>query len=435
MKHTKLNFIPALFLLFSFAHASAELNMNSFENEYVPNELIIKFKDSLETKSSLVSTLNSKIKKKFSASGAALYSIPNSSNFKDLALRIQSDPEIEYVELNHVHYLQETPRDSLYSKMYNLNNKGQTGGTHDADIDAPEAWEITTGSKKVLVGVIDTGVDYKHPDLKDNYWKNPGETGKDQNGRDKRRNGIDDDKNGYIDDHQGWDFYSNNNDPMDGHSHGTHCAGTIGASGNNRKGVTGINWNVSLVGLKVFSDSGKTNTAAIAEAIEYSTKIAVDVTNNSWGSNTYSKIIKAAIDQARRKKIAFIAAAGNNNENNNTKPFYPASYKFSNVISVAATDHNDRLASFSNFGSNSVDVGAPGVQIYSTFPKRKYEKISGTSMAAPHVTGLYALIKAKHPKLSYRAIKERILSSGDKVRSLRGKTRTGRRINALNALK
>ena len=247
------------------------------------------------------------------------------------------------------------------------------------DIAATEAWNITTGSKDVLVGVIDTGIDYSHPDLKGNMWSNPGETGLDADGNDRSTNGIDDDNNGYVDDHQGWDFYNSDNDPMDGHSHGTHCAGTIGAKGNNGIGVVGVNWDVSLVGLKVFSDGGSTTAAILAEAISYANTIGVDLTSNSWGGGGVSEAIRSSIQQADEAGILFVAAAGNASADNDASPQYPSSYDLDNIIAVASTDRNDRLSSFSSYGRVNVDVGAPGSDIYSTVPGGQY----GTKKAEP----------------------------------------------------
>ncbi|MGH1468186.1 MAG: S8 family serine peptidase, partial [Bdellovibrionales bacterium] len=270
--------------------------------------------------------------------------------------------------------------------------------------------------------------------LKDNYWANPGETGLDAEGNDKATNGLDDDENGYVDDHRGWDFINGDNDPMRGHGHGTHCAGSIGAVGNNGIGVVGVNWKVSLVGLKIFSDAGRTTTEAITEAIEYSTLIGVDVTNNSWGGGSPSDTIKAAISEANDAQILFVAAAGNSSANNDTGSFYPANYELENIISVAAVDSLDRLASFSNYGKAKVHVAAPGVDILSTKPGGGYQNMSGTSMAAPHITGLVAFIKSQFPNDSMDRIRRRVVFTGDAVDALSTKLISGKRANAVYSL-
>ncbi|MBF0442899.1 MAG: S8 family serine peptidase, partial [Oligoflexales bacterium] len=326
------------------------------------------------------------------------------------------------------------PDDPDFGKLYNMQNTGQTGGTPGADIKAVPAWELSRGSKNVLVGIIDTGILYTHPDLSANYWENPGETGLDASGNDKRTNGIDDDSNGYIDDYRGWDFINNDNDPIDDHGHGSHCAGVIGAKGNNGIGIAGINWDVSLVALKVFNASGSTTTDALVSAIEYSNALGVNLTSNSWGGGQFSQVIHDAIKQASDKGILFIAASGNDGRDADTYIHYPSGYEMENIISVAATDHNDKLADYSNFGVKTVDVAAPGSDIYSTVLNDAYETMSGTSMATPHVAGLAALIKAKYPNATYIDIKNRILNNVDIISDLQGRILTGGRINAYASL-
>jgi len=258
--------------------------------------------------------------------------------------------------------------------LWGLHNTGQTGGGSDKDIDGPEAWDLLTGSKDVLVGIIDTGIDRNHEDLSENMWTNPNEIA---------GNGVDDDQNGYIDDIHGWDFYNNDNNPHDDNSHGTHCAGTIGAVGNNGKGVVGVSWKVSMVGLKFLGGSGGGYLSDGIKSIAYATKIGVDLTSNSWGGGGYSSSMKTAIDEAAAAGIGFVAAAGNHAGDNDAYPSYPASYESENVISVGAHDHFAKSAYFSCYGKTSVDLFAPGVNILSTIPGNGYASYSGTSMAHP----------------------------------------------------
>ncbi|MBF2055559.1 MAG: S8 family serine peptidase [Candidatus Sericytochromatia bacterium] len=294
---------------------------------------------------------------------------------------LQKHPKIAYAEPNYLIELHNTPND-LHPSLWGLNNTGQTGGSTDSDIDAPEAWAIETGqSRRITVAIIDSGVDYTHPDLKDNIWTNPGEIAGD---------GIDNDRNGYIDDIHGWDFANNDNDPMDDHSHGTHCAGTVGARGNNGLGITGVSWNVEMMALKFLSASGSGSTSAAIKALQYATANGAMISNNSWGSTSKSLALQDAI--AAAKGHVFIAAAGNNAANSDTSPHYPAAYNLDNIISVAASNHKDQLASFSNYGLQSVDLAAPGSSIYSTVLNHSYGNKSGTSMAAPHVAGVAALL-------------------------------------------
>ena len=387
--------------------------------EYAPGQLIVKFKDSNKA----IRPLNSVTKKSFRASGAELLEFDSIIDLEKMIKALNNNPDVDYVKYNNVYRLSVVPNDTSFSDLYGMEK-----------ISAPLAWEQTRGTRSVLVGVIDTGIDYNHPDIEANYWSNPGETGLDADGNDKATNGIDDDENGYVDDHRGWDFINGDNDPMDGNDHGTHCAGTIGAVGDNGEGVVGVNWEVSLVGLKIFSDDGRATEDAIIEAIEYSTSIGVDMTNNSWGGGGFSEPMVSAIHEANEKGILFVAAAGNSSANNDTGIFYPANYEVDNIISVAATDQGDRLARFSNYGVEKVHVGAPGVDIYSTRPNGRYQSFSGTSMAAPHAVGLAALIKARFPEASAQEIKNRLVYLGDKVEALADRTISGKRINAYASL-
>ena len=330
-------------------------------------------------------------------------------------------PAVEYAEPNYLLYADAAmPNDPKFNKLWGMHNTGQTGGTSDADIDAPEAWDIATGSEEIVVASIDTGVDYKHEDLKDNMWMNPGEI---------PSNGVDDDGNGFVDDVYGWDFFSDDNDPMDEEGHGTHTSGTIGAVGNNSKGVTGVCWHVKIMALRFLGPFGGSTADAI-KCIEYATMMDARLANNSWGGGGASQSLAIAI----WKGPLFIAAAGNSNQDTDINPHYPSSYKLPNIISVAATDHNDNRASFSNYGKKTVDLGAPGVSILSTLWPNTYGYGDGTSMAAPHVAGVAALIMGMAPNLPDFLVKWLILKSVDPVPDLAGKVKTGGRLNAANAL-
>ncbi|MEM9446539.1 MAG: S8 family serine peptidase [Verrucomicrobiota bacterium] len=321
------------------------------------------------------------------------------------------------------------PDDPYLAELWGLNNPGPPlWGVQDADIDAPEAWEISTGTKNVVVGVIDSGIDYNHPDLIDNMWRNPGEI---------PNNGIDDDGNGFIDDVHGWDFYNGDADPYDDHFHGTHSAGTIGAVGNNGKGLTGVCWSVSLMALKFLNSYNTGLNSDAADCISYTNLMKVDITSNSWGGPAASGMVTSAIHDARDQNSLFITAAGNNNLNNDTTAFFPASYNLDNIISVAATNSDDQMAWFSNYGPTSVDLAAPGSNIYSTFPTSygfEYSYLSGTSMATPHVTGVCALILSVAPDMPYDQVKALVMDHVDPLPSLDGMTVTGGRLNAYNSL-
>ena len=328
------------------------------------------------------------------------------------------------------------PGDTHFTRQWALHNTGQTGGTVDADIDAPEAWNLSIGSTSVVVGVIDSGIDYTHPDLAGNIWRNPGEVAGD---------GIDNDANGYIDDLIGWDFHDNDNDPMDENGHGTHVAGTIAAGGNNAMGVTGVNWNAQVMALKFMDPDGAGSRSAAIEAIDYATMmrqrygVNVRVLNSSWGGGEYSPAMHQAINRASRAGILFVAAAGNGGadgigDNNDRFMQYPANYPSANVISVAASNHKDGLARFSNRGGETVHIAAPGVNILSTVPGG-YASFSGTSMAAPHVSGVAALLFARAPQASVGQVRSAILTGVDARATLEGRTAAGGRLNAFKAIR
>ena len=270
---------------------------------------------------------------------------------------------MEHAEPNYVVSADIAPPDDTdFNRLWGLHNTGQnvngTNGTNDADIDALEVWDVTTGSSDVVVAVIDSGVDINHPDLQNNIWVNTGEIAD---------NLIDDDGNGYVDDVNGWDFLIDDKDPRDSHGHGTHVAGTIAAVSDNNRGVTGVSWSAKIMALRFLDAWGLGSTANAIEAIEYANSMGADIINNSWGGGGYNQALKDAIDAS---SALVVCAAGNNGRNNDSIPHYPSSYTSTNIIAVAATNQNDQLAGFSNYGNVSVDVGAPGVNIYSTAPGR-----------------------------------------------------------------
>jgi len=273
------------------------------------------------------------------------------------------DRRILVVEPNYRVRAARIPNDPRFPQLWGMHNTGQTGGTEDADIDAPEAWDVATGvpeTSDVIVGIIDTGIDYLHPDLAANMWVNPGEI---------PGNGIDDDGNGYKDDVYGYDFFQEDGDPSDAYGHGTHCAGTIAGVGDNGLGVAGVNWRCKVMAIRFLDASGYGNTGDAIESVIYGVNNGVKILSNSWGGGGYSEALESAITYARDNGVLFVAAAGNWGMNTDSEPFYPASYEVSNVISVAATDHKDMLASFSSYSDESVDVGAPGVSILSSVPQ------------------------------------------------------------------
>ncbi|MCP4217354.1 MAG: S8 family serine peptidase [bacterium] len=392
------------------------------------DRIIVKYKQgrtTAEARNSLQARFGLQRTKHIAFADLHVYKVPDARSKTDLLKQLNKESMVEYAEPDYVVSLDAVPNDSSFSLLYGMHNSGQTLGTADADIDAPEAWEMSTGSNAVVVAVIDTGIDYTHPDLAANMWQNSGETPGD---------GIDNDGNGFVDDVYGINSITNSGDPMDDHYHGTHCAGTIGGVGNNGTGVAGVCWNVKLMGLKFLSASGSGYSSDAITCIQYAIAKGAHVMSNSWGGGGYSQSLHDAIAAAETAGILFIAAAGNSGSNNDVSPHYPSSYNNANIISVAATDHNDNLASFSCYGVTSVDVAAPGVATFSTKPGNTYGALSGTSMATPHVAGLAALAKAHRPELTWSQIKGSIMASVDVKGSLTGKILTEGRINAYSTL-
>lgn len=568
MKITIKLLIIAITLVILTIKPSFGTNNSAYKND----EILVKFKSSVSKSSKLKinQKINAKLTKRFKRIKVEQIKLPKDISVEEAIKFYENKKEVEYAEPNYKRTLQATPNDTSFNSLWGLHNTGQTGGTADADIDAPEAWNLSTGSNDVVVAVFDTGVDYTHPDLAPNMWTNTNENPSD---------GLDNDSNGYVNDLYGvntaYSGYQSGN-PMDIDEHGTHVAGTIGAKGNNAEGVTGVNWTVKIMAINIFKfEAGYSDPVTydsdIIEGINYILEMKsrganVVATNNSYGGSEFGLSMHTAINNLKNSNILFIAAAGNDNSNNDNTPFYPANYDVDNVISVAATNSSDNLAAFSNYGESTVDIAAPGSNIFSTihpisgtqatintgtssyeafgleyagftnnsgitatlyncskgmssddFPLNvngnialiergditfatkvtnaqnagaigaiiynnsptssynsftlstpgnwipvvsisqadgqslvatgtpsvtlinklsdsPYKYMSGTSMAAPHVTGLAALIADYHPEYNYLDIKNAILSSGDAKGSLSGKTFTGARINAYNAL-
>ena len=340
---------------------------------------------------------------------------PTSISPKDLLLRRTDANPIQ-------------PNDPMFKDQWALDNNGQGGGKEKADLSALKAWAKTQGSSDVVVAVLDSGVDYTHPDLVANMWLRPDNVPQ-----------YKDDELGTFNDLHGFNATDNQSDPMDDNGHGTHCSGIIGAEGDNDEGIAGINWKVQIMPLKFMGRGGFGTTKDAIEAINYAIDrkqkgVNVRVINASWGSTQYSKALEDAIRAAGEAGILFVAAAGNNGTDNDRYKHYPSNYELPNVISVAALDRNDQLASFSNFGVKTVHIAAPGKDILSTWLNDSYREASGTSMATPYIAGTAALILASEPKLSVEKLRERILQSADKIDSLNGKIENGGRINAAKAV-
>lgn len=320
------------------------------------------------------------------------------------------------------------PNDPQFAEQWALNNTGQNGGKANAHLDALKAWAKTQGSSEVVVAVLDTGVDYTHKDLVANMWFRPENVPQ-----------YTDDELGTFNDERGFDADRNAADPMDDNGHGTHVAGIIGAEGDNSEGIAGVNWTVQIMPLKFLGRGGFGSTKDAIEAINYAIDrkkngVNLRVINASWGSTQKSKALEDAIRAAGDAGILFVAAAGNSSTDNDRRGHYPSNYDLPNMVSVAALDRNDLLANFSNYGAKTVHVAAPGREILSTWLNDQYREASGTSMAAPQVAGIAALILANEPSLSMAKLRDRVMKSADPIDTLLGKVLVGGRLNAAKAL-
>ncbi len=443
-RYKDLRLLASLFLVFTLAAPALAVvtpdEVPARDKKHRPDELLVKFKPGVGSgeAESLARGQGAREVHEFrrprrlqSAPIDAwrLIKLGQGADLQRVRAALLRNPRVEAVEYNYEVRASVTPNDPRYPELWGLNNIGQTGGKPDADVDAPEAWDVQTGTD-VVVAVIDTGVDYTHPDLAANIWTNPGEI---------PGNGIDDDGNGYVDDVHGYDFCNSDNDPKDDHGHGTHVAGTIAAVGNNGVGVTGVSWSARIMAVKFLCASGSGTTSAAISAVLYAADMNAKVMNNSWGGGGFSQALMDAIATADQAGALFVAAAGNNGADNDATPHYPSSYQVPNVLAVAATDLNDAKASFSNYGAASVGLGAPGVSILSSVPPvgdpccsdpSGYKLLSGTSMATPHVSGAAALAFAQYPGITHHQAKLRLMSGADPIPALAGITITGGRLNA-----
>jgi thermitase len=405
-------------------------------------EILVRFRPGVtqNTIDSLTQRLNDQVEDQIeSVANLEVIEDEDGKDAESMVAQYRALPEVEYAELNseikldhedggrkHVH-----ADDEMFSRQWGLFNSGHDGGTAGADISAMRAWAVTKGSDQVVVAVLDSGVDYSHPDLANNIWSRPPII----------MAYRDDDltPDGPIDDVHGFNVVEDNGDPMDDNGHGTHCAGIIGAEGGNGIGIAGVNWNVKIMPLKFMDAEGTGTTKDAVEAINYvidrkRAGVNVRIISASWGSIVKSRAMEDVIRKAYEEGILFVAAAGNSSSDNDVTPHYPSSYNLGNVVSVAALNRKDELAAFSNYGAQSVNVAAPGEEILSTWLKNGFEEKKGTSMATPFVAGVAALVLARNPNISVDELRALLLKSVDPLPALKGKVSSGGRINAAKAV-
>jgi subtilisin family serine protease len=438
--------IPLVFSCLWLSRTAASPNLPKTKERYAPGEVLIKLKDSQAGLPELMRIVEEIAPKHgriealspTTAKGAYLIRFDKRTPIEETLSSLAADSRIEFAEPNFICSPADTvPNDPFFEFMWDLNNQGPDFVSKPgADVGVLKAWDITTGNRDIVVAVLDTGVDLSHPDLEANAWTNLGEISD---------NGIDDDGNGYIDDVRGWNFLNDNNrvyeDPeIDGH--GTHVAGTVGAVGNNELGITGVAWKVQVMALK-FLD-GIENRGFISNAIK-AIDYAIDqkrrgvdlrVINASWVSPHKSHALRDAIRAAGEAGILFICAAGNEGLDIDEDPIYPGAYadELPTLLPVAALDSFDRIEPYSNYGFHTVSVGAPGTSVLGLAPEGQYVERSGTSMAAPHVSGVAVLLWSNEPALTPAEVKKRIISTSEPVPQLGGYCAGSGRVNAYNAL-
>jgi len=370
----------------------------------------------------ILSSVDGRLSRRFAAirDGRLALVRPRSGKATDtLRKQLRRTEGVAYAEPDFFNFAspEKTPNDPLYAFDYAL-----VDSPDDHDIDAPSAWGTRTGCAKVAI--LDTGIDTDHPDLAPNVYKSA----------DKPNNGKDDDKNGYVDDTYGFNAIDGKGSGEDDNGHGTHVSGIVAGRGNNGNGISGICWSSTLVAVKFMNSKGKGSTSAAIDGIDYAVKTGAKIVNCSFGSSSKSSALHDAVDYAQDHNVLLVVAAGNDSENIDKTPSYPASFTDSNILAVAASTSDDTLASFSNFGSENVDVAAPGDSIFSTYLGGGYKVLSGTSMAAPYVAGSAALLRKQEPDATYGNLRYAIRHKVDKPAAFAGKVAYDGRLNVQKAL-
>jgi subtilisin family serine protease len=389
---------------------AADLGQWPLRNNDLASSVLVRFRDSAlaPDRQSAINAVQGYVTSDIS-DGPSLLSLGQGVDPSEAIAALRANPNVSYAVQNRLIGLDMVPNDPSYPSQWALNQ------TNNVDINAPEAWDVTTGSASTLVAVIDTGLDVNHPEFAGRLWVNPTAN-----------------TDGYIGDTNGYNFGDNNSNLQDVVGHGTHVSGIIGATGNNTQGVAGVNWNAKFMVLKYYGANGGYLSSAV-QAIYFAADHGARVINASWGTPVADPALASAINYANSKGTVFVSAAGNSSTNIDTSPFYPASFRGPNTITVASIDSNGSLSSFSNYGLTSVDIAAPGGSIYSTVPGG-YGTMSGTSMAAPFVTGVVSLIAGQHPDWTPAQIVQRVLANTKPIASLTGKIVTGGIVDAAAAV-
>jgi subtilisin family serine protease len=365
--------------------------------------------------------------------------LPEGKSAAEIIARCQQSGLVEYAEPDFIVQALLEPNDFRFwdGSLWSLRNTGIYGGVPGADIDGPLGWDTQNSASNVIVAVMDTGVRFTHEDLAANMWINSGESGRNAQGFDISTNGVDDDADGFIDDLHGINAILGTGVPLDDYGHGTHVAGIIGGVGDNSVGIVGVCWHVQIMACKFLDNTGHGSVSDAITCIDYARRKGAKIINSSWGDYAYnSSALQDAIRSARDAGVIFVAACGNDGSNNDQSPLYPASFRLDNIIAVAATTRTDSLATFSNYGPTNVHLAAPGDPIFSCWgpSNSAYQYFNGTSMAAPHVAGVCALVWAHYPTDNYQQVIHRVLSGAEPLPGLAGKCVTGGRLNLAGAL-
>jgi thermitase len=382
----------------------------------VPGRLLVGFKPHAETQRQ-VEAAGGRLTKRLAHIRGGVVRARSRVKLAVLERRLRASGAVRYVEPDFYLQASKTPDDPLFANEYSLASSGP------GYVNVQSAWDSRTNCSKVAI--LDTGIQYNHPDISANLWHNPHEI---------QSNGKDDDKNGWVDDYYGVNLVKGKASGVDDDGHGTHVSGIVAGRGNNANGISGLCWSGSLMAVKFMDENGRGSTSDAIDGIDYAIHEGARIVNCSFGSSKKSSALNDEVNYAKSKNTLLVVAAGNNGQNIDSKPIYPASFTQGNILTVAATTASGALASFSNYGKKAVDLGAPGSNIFSTYLGSTYKTLSGTSMAAPLVSATAAMLRAKDSNLTYTQIKDALRDHTQPLASLSGKTVSGGLLSVATAL-